>query len=281
MTEEIIIIGPGENGQSFFMNSIRKIFKLNKIDDKDNLKHPSKPTEFYNNKKIIFFYGRSFDTVCSHFSRKWYYSQIKKLGNSSNLKKNFINNIDDYFKLVEEKKKDLFSIEYQFKNWLNFKGSIYFLDIKNININELANFINCKQDIIKNIKDKVNISDKYDDLKKKYNIANQVYLNLDNFIKNKSVIKNNGQLYINRSIQNKDVKLDLLVVGSGGNGQTFIMRELSKKFKTNRFGDKDNLKHLPKPKNELFKINNIKKNVYLYIIKVLIVYVVILEENGK
>ena len=264
MTKEIIIVGPGGNGQTFFMKNIREFTKINSVHDYDKLKHSPKPDKFFNDKKIIFIYGKSFNTVCSHFSKGWFRIQIKKLGNGSNLNLDSIKNIDDYFKLVEKKKKDLFSIEYQFKNWLNFKGNIYFLDIKNINTKELANFINCKEDIIKNIKDKIKISQKYDDLRKKYNTANEIYTNLDNFIKNKSLIKNNGKLNINKSIQNEKVKLDLLVVGSGGNGQTFIMKELSKRFKINRIGDKDGLKHISKPKNKIFENYNVKKYLFIY-----------------
>ena len=264
MTKKIIIIGPGGNGQTFFMKKIRELIKINSVHDGDKLKHSAKPDKFFNDKKIIFIYGKSFNSVCSHFRRKWFKIQIKKLGNGSNLNLDSIKNIDDYFKLVEEKKKDLFSIEYQFKNWLNFKGNIYFLDIKNINTKELANFINCKEDIIKNIKDKFIFSDKYEYLRNSYKTANQIYENLDNFIKNQSLIKNNGKLNINRSIKNKEVNLDLLIVGSGGNGQSFIMKEISKKFKINNINDRDGLKHQSKPKNKVFENSNVKKCLFIY-----------------
>lgn len=43
MTKEIIIVGPGGNGQTFFMKNIREFTKINSVHDYDKLKNSPKP----------------------------------------------------------------------------------------------------------------------------------------------------------------------------------------------------------------------------------------------
>ena len=62
-----------------------------------------------------------------------------------------------------------------------------------------------------------------------------------------------------------EYKFDVLVVGSGGNGQTYFMNFLNENnITTNHIGDRDGLKHLSSPK--LLKSLNIsfKKCIFIY-----------------
>lgn len=57
--------------------------------------------------------------------------------------------------------------------------------------------------------------------------------------------------------------MDVLVVGAGGNGQTYFMQFLNKnKIITNKCGDEDRLKHASCPSK--IKNKNIKKCIFIY-----------------
>ena len=95
----ILIIGSGGNGQTYFMKELKKNFLINRVDDLDYMKHMATPlnkrNKKYNflikNKKItkcIFLYNDPFDSICSHFRRKWQWKQLLKLGNNNRLSQN-------------------------------------------------------------------------------------------------------------------------------------------------------------------------------------------------
>ena len=71
---DIICVGIGGNGQSFFMRYLEsKSFKINQIQDFDGLKHLSTLINLKkkNRKcKIIYVFNKSFEDICSHYKRK-------------------------------------------------------------------------------------------------------------------------------------------------------------------------------------------------------------------
>lgn len=143
----ILVVGAGGNGQTYFMNFLKNNkIKINCSSDKDGLKHLSHPIYLKKNiTKCIFLYNDPLKSVYSHFRRKWQYIQLQKLGNPHKLNKNDVKNINIFFKLVIERKVDLYGIRYQFYNWKNTKLNfpIYFLDFNDVlkSKNELNNFL--------------------------------------------------------------------------------------------------------------------------------------------
>lgn len=203
----ILIVGSGGNGQTSFMKYlIKKKFNINNKYDEDLLKHAYSPLYpkirklIKNNKitKCIFLYNDPFNSVCSHFRRRWQIEQINKLGNFYKLKRNHLLNINLYLSLVDKYKKDLYSIEYQFNNWYNASQNpkkyginfpILFVNFSNINKKELSLFLNCKDNYI-NIPVIKNRGDKYKNLKKRWPNANITYNDLYDKIKNKAINHN-------------------------------------------------------------------------------------------
>jgi len=221
----ILIIGSGGNGQTYFMKELKKNFLINRVDDLDYMKHMATPlnkrNKKYNflikNKKItkcIFLYNDPFDSICSHFRRKWQWQQLLKLGNSNRLSKNHVNSIHTFFNLVDKIGKDLYSIENQFDNWykeaneqkyINFP--IYFLNFSKIDKKELSIFLDCKEDNI-NIKINKKRSDKYKDIRNIWPKVDEIYKKLYEKINNKSLEHNkkimNGLKIKNKTIHNNN-----------------------------------------------------------------------------
>ena len=147
----ILIVGSGGNGQSYFMNFIRKNnIKINNKNDYDRLKHISKPNmnKLKHITKCIFLYNEPCKSILSHFRRKWQFIQLEKLGNPFNLKAENVKNLNIFFYLTKKHKKDIFGIKYQFDNWINsnLHFPIYFLNFNDILYNKktLDNFIGKK-----------------------------------------------------------------------------------------------------------------------------------------
>ncbi len=138
---DLLIVGAGGNGQSYFMNFLKKNkIKINSINDKDGLKHkscPSKIPKKYIIKKCIFLFNEPLSSIKSHYRREWPFIQMKKLENPYNLKKKDIKPISKLFKLTEEKNTDIYGIKYQFDNWYNadLEYPILFLNFNDV-INE-------------------------------------------------------------------------------------------------------------------------------------------------
>jgi len=181
---DVLITGSGGSGQSYFMKQLGKNFTTNCTADNDSLKHMSSPNHpklsNYNVKKCIFLYNKSFECICSFYRRNpsWAWFQVVKLGNSGKLKAGNLSSADNFFPLVEERNADLFSIEYQFENWTNAKTDfpVYYVDFNNINIDNLASFLNCDKKILSfDVKKRR----EYPELREKYPLAYSVYQNLD------------------------------------------------------------------------------------------------------
>lgn len=139
MSIDLLIIGAGGNGQTYFMDfCIKNGLKINHLQDRDGLKHLSRPERLRRNLKInkcIFLYNEPVKAVLSHYRRKWAFTQIGKLGNPFSLRSADVNTIDKYVKLAVKNNKDVFGIEYQFNNWVNsrtLKFPILFLDFNDI-----------------------------------------------------------------------------------------------------------------------------------------------------
>lgn len=194
--DNIIIIGYGGSGQTFFMKHIinKLKIKINRLNDSDKIKHISYPNELFNeyinniNKKIkvIFVINDTFTSVCSHFRRKWAQVQIDKLNNiyNINLKNKNITSIEDYLQNVEKHNIDYFGFINQVKSWKDYDGPIYFHNFNNPNYKELLNFIELEYTNLNIEKIKYNIieNNKYEYLKLKYKNAYNFYNNLNQII---------------------------------------------------------------------------------------------------
>jgi hypothetical protein len=75
MKLDVLVIGSGGNGQTYFMEFLEKNgLKINKLDDSDKLKHPCSPSKLENpniTDKIIFIYNSPYESIESHYRRKW------------------------------------------------------------------------------------------------------------------------------------------------------------------------------------------------------------------
>lgn len=135
---DVLVIGAGGNGQTYFMEFLQANgIKTNKLDDSDKLKHMVTPNLIKADNSIskcIFIYNKPYEAIQSHYRREWHFIQLKKLGNPYQFKENQIDNLDKYNKLVIQNKFDLFGIEYQFFNWHKAKLDfpILFLDFNEI-----------------------------------------------------------------------------------------------------------------------------------------------------
>jgi hypothetical protein len=187
MTKEldILIVGSGGSGQSYFMKQLGKNFITNSVGDNDGLKHSSSPNNpklaNYKVNKCIFLYNKSFECICSFYRRNpsWSWLQVVKLGNAQKMKPANLANADRFFSLVEERNCDLFSIEHQFENWINADTSfpIYFVDFNNIDTAKLSSFLCCDENILSfDVKPRR----EYPELSNKYPNAYSLYQDLDN-----------------------------------------------------------------------------------------------------
>ena len=140
MILDVLVVGAGGNGQSYFMQFLsNNKLKVNNVCDRDRLKHMSHPNKIPKNVKInkcIFLYNNPYDSVKSHYRRRWFAAQVNKLGNPHKLdfKKN-INTLDKYNNIAIKYNKDIFGIEHQFNNWSkkgNTNFPILFIDFKDI-----------------------------------------------------------------------------------------------------------------------------------------------------
>ena len=145
---ELLVVGPGGSGQSYFMKYIKRHVFTNHQDDFDGLKHKGCPTKIDNTYKIgkcIFLYNDPLKAIHSHYRRKYHWANILKLGNSNNLKEESVDTFEKYLNLVNKEKKELFGIEYQFLNWVQKEKNyeIYFLDFNDIlsKKQELCNYL--------------------------------------------------------------------------------------------------------------------------------------------
>lgn len=189
----ILVVGIGGNGQTFFMNYLdKKLFSVNNIQDSDGLKHISSPIKLideYKKCKIIYIYNKTFDAICSHYRRKWPVIQMNKIKNKNTCN---INNIDDFFKLTETSLVDHFGCIEHFLQWYNydFPNGIYFLNLNEINKCELSNFLKCDKSIFDNLIYDIEKRHNYNNLKYEYPLSNIMYKNIDNFINELCIFHN-------------------------------------------------------------------------------------------
>lgn len=138
MNTKVLVVGSGGNGQSYFIDFLKKNgIETNCNSDIDGLKHPSHPNKLATNlniKKCIFIYNDPLKSVLSHFRRGWQEKQMKKLGNPFLLNKDSVNNVKKFLRIVSNKGNDMFGIEYQFNNWINTKTEfpVLFLEFNDV-----------------------------------------------------------------------------------------------------------------------------------------------------
>jgi hypothetical protein len=191
----LLIIGYGGSGQTFFMNHIKNNFNfyINELNDRDRLKHISFPDNNFNkiknnNTKIIFVVNDCFSSVCSHFRRQWAQVQINKLKNVNNILLNNHNiiTIQDYLNHVEKTNIDYFGFLEQVKSWINYTGSIHFHNFDNPNYVSLLNYLELSntEENMKKIKYEIKLNNKYDILKNNYKNAYMLYKDINNKINN-------------------------------------------------------------------------------------------------
>jgi hypothetical protein len=148
---ELLVVGPGGSGQSYFMKYIKRHVFANHQDDFDGLKHKGCPTKIDSSYKIgkcIFLYNDPLKAIHSHYRRKYQWENILKMGNLNNLKEKDVDTFKKYLDLTNKEKRDLFGMEYQFLNWVQKEKSyeIYFLDFNDImdKKEELCNYLKIK-----------------------------------------------------------------------------------------------------------------------------------------
>ena len=101
-------VGPGGNGQTFFMEFMKNHFNINphiefttQIFGLKHLFSPEKLKMDTSKLKVIYVYNNSFDSICSHFRRKWPLCQIRKLHGTKQVFTGY-KDVNDYFHKTEE-----------------------------------------------------------------------------------------------------------------------------------------------------------------------------------
>lgn len=197
---DILVVGVGGNGQSYFMTYLKKrLFRLNDHNDRDGLKHiscPSKLSEQHKKCKIIYVYNTTFDAICSHYRRNWPIIQMKKINNQNTCQ---ITNVEDYFTLTENNLQDHFGCKEHYLRWYkyDFPNGIYFLNLGKINKDELSNFLKCDKSIFDNLIFDPSKRTNYNGLKNKYPLSNIMYTNIDNYMHNLCIHKNLNSIKFN------------------------------------------------------------------------------------
>lgn len=153
----LLIIGSGGNGQTYFMNFLKKNnVGINKINDEDGLKHRNKYGGWRSDlgylfdekvfTKCIFLYNHPYYSIQSHMRKgeKSMLIQSKKLGNPYSLESKHYNK-QIFKQLTINCNRDIFGIENQFNNWVEERIPIpiLFLDFTQIvtQKNILNNFL--------------------------------------------------------------------------------------------------------------------------------------------
>lgn len=194
---DIICVGIGGNGQSFFMRYLEsKSFKINQIQDFDGLKHLSTPINLdKKNKKckIIYVFNKSFEAICSHYKRKWAVRQMNKIKIENRCK---IMKMEDFFNLTEKTLSDHFGCRQHFLEWYKHKhqNGIYFINLSNINKKELSKFLECDESVFDNLNLNFSHRNKYNYLKNNFPLTNIIYKSIDDEIQKLSNFHNHKYL---------------------------------------------------------------------------------------
>ena len=112
----ILVVGPGGVGQTYLLQYLKNEgVKTNHIHDGDGQKHKPHPKYVKGTfKKYIYVYSATGNSVASLY-RRFPRAQLNKLGNPYNIKTTSFQN---YEKMIQSSKKDLFGIENQFDNFV-------------------------------------------------------------------------------------------------------------------------------------------------------------------
>lgn len=181
---EFIINGSGGNGQTFFIKHLVNIgVSTNNVVDSDGFKHCN-PNKIINliksqNIKVIYVYNDPFNSICSLYRRGYQQAQINKMRVVNNI---LPENIDEYFKLVENTNKDYFGYYEHINEWYSIRNdiSIYFHNFIDPNWEELSNFLSLDEnDVVYQIKNRDNL-----DFIEKYPKAHLFYDDLFKKIQN-------------------------------------------------------------------------------------------------
>ena len=190
---DFLVVGTGGNGQTYFMQYlIEKSFRINRIYDEDKMKHlscPSKLSDKHKELKIIYVYNKTFDSICSHYRRKWPIIQMNKIKNHNDC--NF-SRVEEFFEFTERSLSDHFGCKDHFLRWYKYtyKNGIYFLNLNELNKGELSKYMNCDSSIFDKLNFDSSKRNKYDNLKNRYPQSNIMYKNIDNYIHDLCVYRN-------------------------------------------------------------------------------------------
>jgi len=140
----ILVVGPGGNGQTYFMQFLLAHgLHINSDIDADGQKHLASPKDAFSKNsaqyqrfikalpphhhyhlpridRCIFLYNHPYDSLLSHFRRNYSVDQCTKLGNPYHLPKHLLllKNFPTFEALTLDKQTDLFGFKYQYDNWL-------------------------------------------------------------------------------------------------------------------------------------------------------------------
>ena len=174
----ILVVGPGGNGQTYFMQFLSgQGLHINSDIDADGQKHLASPKDAFSKNsaqyrryiktlkphyhhqpridRCIFLYNHPYDSLLSHFRRNYSVDQCNKLGNPYRLPNHLLQlkNFPTFEKLTLEKQTDLFGFMHQYNNWLKEPTPypILFLNFKDVlkRQDELDAFLQTKLDFSK------------------------------------------------------------------------------------------------------------------------------------
>jgi len=174
----ILVVGPGGNGQTYFMQFLLMHgLHINSDIDADGQKHLASPNDAFSKNsaqyqrflktkplhhhqppkidRCIFLYNHPYDSLLSHFRREYSVDQCNKLGNPYHLPNHLLQlkNFPTFQKLTLDKQTDLFGFKNQYDNWLKEPTPypILFLNFKDVlqRQNELDAFLQTKLDFSK------------------------------------------------------------------------------------------------------------------------------------
>lgn len=180
---DVLIVGTGGCGQTYFMQVVSEHLRTNHVHDFDRLKHAPDPFDArfkgYKIKRCVYIYNDPFDAVCSHFRRRWPLIAVSKFGNTSKLSASHVASVETYLALVEKNGRDLFSLDSHFTAWFEARKKtpypIMFVNFRDMDTTAVAEFIGLDPSKLKiEIKER---SD-YSCLRAKYPIAVSVYQRL-------------------------------------------------------------------------------------------------------
>ena len=165
---DLLVVSPGGSCQTIVMKLISESntkIKMNNPMDNDNLKHLSSyENSIFNCSdfgKVIYVYRNPLSVINSHFRRKWYKMQYKKISAFSHYNnEHLFDNKNDLFDMCLAEKKDVSNTSQHLDNWIKYPGKIYFIDVSNPNVKELSDFLGFEVHNLNNIVSTTNYENK-------------------------------------------------------------------------------------------------------------------------